>query len=977
MRFVMPTSLGSRLTALRGRRARPPLVLASAAVVVAVIAATLALVLTPGTAHGANFTVNWQPDGVDITPGDGICSAGLQGCTLRAAVMEANALDGDDTITLPAGTYTLTIAGTGENAAATGDLDIADLANKVTITGAGAASTIIDGGGIDRVFQVLGLSTLELSGVTVTNGNAGGGDGGGIRVGGSLTLTSSRVSNSTASAGGGIYVQPSGGFLQFAGSLTLNLSTVGPNNSATFSGGGIWNGGSATLTDGVVENNLAGFDGGGIFNSGTLTLIHTTLSGNATSSGDGGGIHNDGGATLTLDDSAVVSNTATAGDGGGISNVGALTVSNSSVSNNTSTNGVGGGIDNAGMLTLSNTTVSGNSTTDQGGGIYSSGASAVVAMTGGAVQGNTAAIAGGGIWNDGTVTLTGSTVSGNTTNGHGGGLHNVGGASATLTNATVSNNTAPASGGGIYNSESALSVVDSTFIGNQAGFCGGAIHNIGPTATLALTRTTVSGNTAGDDGGGVSNVVGAMATVTASTISGNTATSTAGGIENGSGASLTLTNSTISGNTTTGAGGGILNDNNAVLTVLNSTISGNIAGGVGGGIAHSGATTTLKNSIVAGNTAANCDGSMLSFDNNLDSDNTCNLIAPGDLPGLDPLLGPLASNGGPTQTQALLAGSPAINAGNDVGAPPTDQRGFPRVGVSDIGAFEFQGLDADGDGFDDIAAGGTDCDDGDATIFPGATEIPYDGIDQDCDGSDLTDVDRDGFEADQAVGGTPDCDDTDATVFPGATEILDDGIDQDCDGEDAISEPEAVLTATFALVGGFNAIVFPGADDTPIADLATAIGSITDAIFRFDETSQSWLVYRPDVVVPGLNTLAMANQRDVLFVRLAAGGVATLMWEDVLAAGPVSVDLPPGFSFVGFTGADGTAVADLLAMLPAGVDAAFLFAAEDQEYDVFRRGEPSFLSTFTSADRLEALFIRNTTTSTAVLSWEQVAAGGP
>ena len=209
MQFVMPTSLGSRLTALRGRLARSPLALMSAAAATAALAAALALVLTLGTAHGANFTVSSTADGIDMFPGDGnYHSPGFPipgPCTLRAAIMEANALDGDDTITLPPGTYFLTNAGTGENAGGTGDLDIADFGNKLTITGAGAATTIINGGGIDRVIQVLGLTTLELSSVTITNGDTTS-SGGGIFNRGTLTLTNSTVSGNTADgAGGGDY----------------------------------------------------------------------------------------------------------------------------------------------------------------------------------------------------------------------------------------------------------------------------------------------------------------------------------------------------------------------------------------------------------------------------------------------------------------------------------------------------------------------------------------------------------------------------------------------------------------------------------------------------------------------------------------------------------------------------------------------------------------------------------------------------
>jgi hypothetical protein len=92
--------------------------------------------------------------------------------------------------------------------------------------------------------------------------------------------------------------------------------------------------------------------------------------------------------------------------------------------------------------------------------------------------------------------------------------------------------------------------------------------------------------------------------------------------------------------------------------------------------------------------------------------------------------------------------------------------------------------DADMDGHDALAAGGDDCDDSDATRYPGAPEVPYDDIDQDCDGSDLRDVDADGHDALEAGG--DDCDDGDAAIYPGAADEVGDDIDQSCDGVDGI-----------------------------------------------------------------------------------------------------------------------------------------------------------------------------------------------
>ena len=103
------------------------------------------------------------------------------------------------------------------------------------------------------------------------------------------------------------------------------------------------------------------------------------------------------------------------------------------------------------------------------------------------------------------------------------------------------------------------------------------------------------------------------------------------------------------------------------------------------------------NSIVAGNTAdsgSNCSGGVTSAGHNLDSGVVCGFSAPGDLSSTDPTLGPLQDNGGPTPTHALLADSPAIDAGDPVGCPGTDQRGVrrPQGAGCDIGAVEVQGL---------------------------------------------------------------------------------------------------------------------------------------------------------------------------------------------------------------------------------------------------------------------------------------------
>ena len=220
----------------------------------------------------------------------------------------------------------------------------------------------------------------------------------------------------------------------------------------------------------------------------------------------------------------------------------------------------------------------------------------------------------------------------------------------------------------------------------KIGGIGGGIYNQG---TLALTDSTISANTAGDDGGGIWN--DRTLILTDSTVSANTAIN-GGGI--GNGGTLTLTNSTISVNTAN-KGAGIWNGNGAKLTLTSSTVSNN-TGGQGGGIWNSG-TADLTNAILAGNSAPNspdCSGTLgLSGHNLIGSGDGCTFTpASGDLVNVNPKLGPLADNGGPTKTHALLPGSPAIDAGDDSKCPAIDQRGVarPQGARCDIGALEVE-----------------------------------------------------------------------------------------------------------------------------------------------------------------------------------------------------------------------------------------------------------------------------------------------
>lgn len=304
-----------------------------------------------GVAFAATtFTVNAFNDTVDAALGNGTCADASNKCTLRAAIMEANALAGADTIILPAGTYTLSLAnapaGSEENAAATGDLDI--LAD-VTIIGSNgnadglASATVIDAAGIDRVFEVNPdpwdkIINATFKAVTIQNGNrAGSGDyapGGGIYYeasdgvsaasAGQLYIYNCVIANNTTTApvygnGAGLLL---GNFTHAASALTTIEKSVITGNTATNSaGGGIYSSAMPlVIKDSTVSNNSAtGIGGGGLVvnnQAGASTTIQrSTFSGNHADAGSGGAIHTE--KLLTVENSTISGNVA-ATDGGGI-----------------------------------------------------------------------------------------------------------------------------------------------------------------------------------------------------------------------------------------------------------------------------------------------------------------------------------------------------------------------------------------------------------------------------------------------------------------------------------------------------------------------------------------------------------------------------------------------------------------------------------------------------------------------------------
>ncbi len=403
------------------------------------------------------FTVNSTAD-VAGPPGDVACETapGDNICTLRAAIMAANHVPGGGaSIRVPDGLYRLTIAPTGTDDEASGDLN---LSAGMVITGAGQGLTVIDGNGsviTDHVLSIATTARVTIAGVTIQNGRSTG-DGGGIANSGILTLSLSVVQ----------------------GNVSL---------SASHGGGGIYNAGILHLVDSTVFGNVLDGNsiniggGGGIFNSGTLSLDRSTVMLNSYSQTGplnavgGGGIFNSG--TLSLDQSTIMSNTesvAVAYGGGGIfSYNGTLSVSASTIIGNQTVNccGAGGGIATVtGVFTLTDSTVADNRSGDAAGGILDLYTTATI--EGSTVSGNTSASAGGGILTRGLMTVTNSTLSGNTAGASGGGIWNEGfiNVSATLSlyNATVAFNTAGlgAHGGGIYNAQALVNAANTLLDGN-------------------------------------------------------------------------------------------------------------------------------------------------------------------------------------------------------------------------------------------------------------------------------------------------------------------------------------------------------------------------------------------------------------------------------------------------------------------------------------------------------------------------------
>jgi CSLREA domain-containing protein len=328
-------------------------------------------------------------------PTKSACALSLNDCSLRGAISYANATaPGSEVhITIPAGTYTLALGGAGEDANATGDLDI--LYRIVYLQGAGRNLTILDGNGLDRVLDSEGTS-VSVTDLNIINGMAPAGDlgGGAILNHGGRTMALENVlidGNSVL----GTDSADSGGGISNYGILTMTNSTI-HGNSACNGGGIVSTGASLTMQNSFVDGNHVSDetncgDGGGIAtrtSADLFNLSHVTVEGNTADRG--GGIFYNGLVNGVIVDSYIHGNTSS-NNGAGLYNYGDLTLERVTVADNQA-NGNGGGIVNSKTLELLNVTVSGNSAVN-GGGLYNSGSS-TIAMDHCTIAGNTASVAG-------------------------------------------------------------------------------------------------------------------------------------------------------------------------------------------------------------------------------------------------------------------------------------------------------------------------------------------------------------------------------------------------------------------------------------------------------------------------------------------------------------------------------------------------------------------------------------------------------
>jgi CSLREA domain-containing protein len=526
----------------------------------------------------------------------GFCGAD---CTLREAVTAANAAGGRAGITLPAGTYVVS-------------LGTMTVSGDVHIHGAAVGTTIIDGNANSRLFTLeQATARLVLSKLTLRNGKSD--YGGAILSKGVLVLD--RVAANGNNAGNGGAILSTGSLTGLALTVSSNKATS-TNTSTGFGGGILVESGSYGLFASVIKDNFATFNGGGLYTLSGGTVINSTFSGN--SAGAIGGAIDTMGATSIIG-SRFTSNTAN--DGGGVSTREAnarVAVTTSTFEDNSATGvdlgGGGAAFNYLGTLTVKDSVFNRNIAYGEGGGAIET--NGTLNLTNISFDSNAAKMHnnplpdsapgfGGAVLiiADSTVSIDAAQFTNNNAGNSGGAIYNDQRTQLTISKSQFTSNVAQGlfAGGGGYGgaiiSEGNVTMSGSTLTSNSSKVAGGGLST--KFGIAAISSTTFSGNTSAN-GAGIVAYSGTL-TATDTVISSNTATENGGGLLNST-AQATLTRATMSANSAGGGGGAAFNDS-GVLTVKDSTLSLNKSHGIGGGALKTTGTLTVSNSVLDGNSA--------------------------------------------------------------------------------------------------------------------------------------------------------------------------------------------------------------------------------------------------------------------------------------------------------------------------------------------------------------------------------------
>ena len=593
---------------------------------------------------------------------------------------------------------------------------------QITVTNANLSDNSATNGG--AIYSTAD-SILSLTSIGIER-NAAAADGGALYIGDRSGLTTNRVGFNNNSAG------DQGGALYYSSSRSADIDAIFRENAAISDGGAIANNGSTgdlNIQNSAFISNTSQEDGGALFSNRSTTTINNTRFVSNRAEGiasQGGALAIMNNSTVSITDTEVRDNLSTKrGAGLFVNRNGTATVtgtvntnadgSTSSATtqfvNNTAGRDGGGiaAVDNS-QLTIRGALFSSNTSGDDGGGVAVTEISRAT-IENAIFENNVAAEHGGGLYSnnvtdtplsDDKITLTNSQFVGNRANLSGGGFHQGINSAATVDNSLFRDNEAAVDGGGIHVSEGQLVVNSSQLTENRASY--GAGLEVSSGGAVVVSNTSFSSNRSSFIGGGAQADRGTTLQINSSTFETNTAESGGGLFNLGD---TQIVNSTFSGNTVSRDGGAIHTYSaDALLDIRSSTITANSANAVGGGILNTNSQSVqLQNTIVANNespSSADVNGDFVDAGNNLIGSNegangfNRSLFVGSRNNRIDPKLGPLADNGGPTKTHLLLADSVAINTGNSLNLPTADQRGLARLFGSevDIGAVELSALEA-------------------------------------------------------------------------------------------------------------------------------------------------------------------------------------------------------------------------------------------------------------------------------------------